>query len=414
MRAAGDARATPTSSARTRACRLAVTTWCSPIPGSTRRSSRIACPPGGGWPAPWRRRRRAHGSKSPFGRFHAGDQDRGRRRAGSVVARRRAGADRRRRTTGASGRSSARSTRRWSSRWSIAPCARRAREQRARAAPLLSAGSARRVRDGRAGARSRRRTSAGRLAGPGRRAARTRRRIVRARLAQRPSDPIARFGRATHRLRAGRRGTAARRLRGRAARCWRPPRAQARWAPALAPVAAARLRRRSTTRRPRDARRGCCAPCGRTELARAPAWRSRGRPGSSWSRLAQHAARQAARRRSLSGADGRRRRLRPAGVRGRPARPLPSLDLDAPPPRRCLRATGTWRPVATSGCRLTPGRAAGRARRGPPVARDRRGRARASYDLVLDYPGEARVASTAGRSSPRLGAGYGPAHGVRG
>jgi tetratricopeptide (TPR) repeat protein len=111
-------------------------------------------------------------------------------------------------------------------------------------------------------------------------------------------------------------------------------------------------------------------------------------------RLAAHAARQrgdAAGLAAVAAEDGCARQVFDAGLAG----PLGALDLDAEPPTARAGATDRWLEAIATGCRVDI-----------PAAPDGRGGARilrtaievaaGSYDLVLDYPGEARIAVDGG------------------
>jgi tetratricopeptide (TPR) repeat protein len=128
------------------------------------------------------------------------------------------------------------------------------------------------------------------------------------------------------------------------------------------------------------------------ELARAAdlPWQAR----VELARLAAHAAREAADATELARVAERvgcAAQVFDLGVVG----PLPNIDLDAAPPAAWPPAASTWRPVLASGCRLDVAATA-----------DGRGGARllrvafevpaGDYDVVLDYPAEARIAIDGG------------------
>jgi hypothetical protein len=209
-------------------------------------------------------------------------------------------------------------------------------------------------------------------------------RLFESRVAAAPDDLLARFGRATL---ADEHGDAAAALDDDAALLAAAARGAgpAELRALLAPVAAARALTLDEDVGPRRRARPEAALLALPDGAALP-WSAR----LELARLADRVARRAGDAAALERETARRgcaRGLYDAGALG----PLPHLDLDA---SSAAPAPATWWPVLASGCRLTIP-----ARDGRPDAR----RLRASvevpagtYDLVLDYDGEARVSLDGG------------------
>jgi tetratricopeptide (TPR) repeat protein len=232
------------------------------------------------------------------------------------------------------------------------------------------------------------------------RAADADRELARA-LAAHPRDAVALFGRATT---AYERGASEAAADGYAAALTALAGDETRWAPLLAPAAAGRLLS-LYDELGADAGARIARDLRPAELARAPGlpWLAR----LELVRLAAHAARQRADAEGLARVaadDGCARRVFDAGLAG----PLGALDLDAAPPRAPGTPGAGWVEALAAGCRVDL-----------PAPPDGRGGARilraavlvpaGDYELVLDYPGEARLAVDGGARAPH-GAGdrYGP------
>jgi tetratricopeptide (TPR) repeat protein len=181
-----------------------------------------------------------------------------------------------------------------------------------------------------------------------------------------------------------------------------------RFGPMIAPVAAARVlalydeigaaARRRTIERLRPAERADSA--GLPWLARVELLR-----------LATHAAREtgdASELARIAGASGCVTSAVDLGLIG----PLASSDLDAPLPAQ-LQSPQSWRPATASGCRVDlPSTADGRG--GARVVRMAFEGAAGSYDLVVDYAGEALLAIDGGGAVAHGSAtSYGPRLSVR-
>jgi Flp pilus assembly protein TadD len=209
-------------------------------------------------------------------------------------------------------------------------------------------------------------------------------RLFAARLAAAPDDLLARFGRATFADERGDQGAA---LDDDAALLEAAARGagEADLRTLLAPVAAARAVALDDDVGPRRRARDEAALLALPDAGALP-WAAR----LELARLADRVARRAGDAAALEQASARRgcaRTLFDAGAVG----PLPHLDLDAAAP---TPAPSTWRPVLTSGCRLTIP-----TRDGRPSARRLRAAVdvpAGDYELVLDYDGEARVSLDGG------------------
>jgi tetratricopeptide (TPR) repeat protein len=212
-------------------------------------------------------------------------------------------------------------------------------------------------------------------------------RVWTERLSRVPDDPLALFGRAAIAFEQGRSAAAAADY---AAILRAPGAPDLGFGPALAAVAATRLRTLFPDLTAREQRQllDVVRPA---ELARVPAlpWHAR----FALTLLASDAARRARDADALGRdavAAGCARQIFHVAWLG----PLPNLDLDAPPPRP-LPAPTTWRPLTATGCRVSLPPAAG-GRGGARLARAAIEVVGGSYDVVLDYPGEARIAIDGG------------------
>jgi tetratricopeptide (TPR) repeat protein len=210
-------------------------------------------------------------------------------------------------------------------------------------------------------------------------------RTFAARLAQHPDDPIARFGRATI---AFERGDAPAAVMDYAAvvtgAAGPGPRAPA-WSAALAAVAAARVRTLYPDLTGSERRR-LVEAVRPTALAGAA-----GLPWQARRELALFAADVARRESDADGlaraavAAGCAREVYQVGWLG----PLANLDLDAPAPP-VLATPATWRALSSSGCRTTLAGAV-EERGGARLLRAAIDVRAGSYDIVIEYAGEARL-----------------------
>ena len=209
-------------------------------------------------------------------------------------------------------------------------------------------------------------------------------------LSRAPDDLVALFGRAAIAFEQGRSAAAAADyaaiLRAAAA----PGAPASDFTPALAAVAATRVRTLFPDLTPPE-RRQLLEVVRPAELARAPAlpWQARLALALFASDAARRARDAVALGRDAVGA-GCARQVFQVGWLG----PLANLDLDAPPPRP-LPAPITWSPLAATGCRVSLPPAAG-GRGGARLLRAAIDVAGGRYDVVLDYPGEARIAIDGG------------------
>jgi tetratricopeptide (TPR) repeat protein len=210
------------------------------------------------------------------------------------------------------------------------------------------------------------------------------------RLSRAPDDPVARFGRAAIAFEQGRSAAAAADYAAILRAVAAPGAPASDFTPALAAVAATRVRTLFPDLTPPE-RRQLLEAVRPAELARAQAlpWQARFALAFFASDAARKERDAVALGRDAVGAGCARQVFQLAWLG-----PLANLDLDAPPPRP-LPAPTSWRPLSATGCRVTLPPAAG-GRGGARLLRAAIDVAGGSYDVVLDYPGEARIAIDGG------------------